>query len=213
MKRLAVVISAVVLYGAVGVSGASAQTTDAVSVARALIAAEAAHNVSAAVGFFAPGAIVNLPTGTLATPAAILAWQQELAAGNFQPVINTPVAVTPEVVTFSGTVAFDLFRSVGIASLDSTWQLTIQLGKVTTFNFDFTPASAARLGAALAGAGSGSGSGSATPAAAPATASSRTLALTGADLALPGAVSGLAVVVGLVVLGLARRPEEASAQG
>ena len=211
MRRIAIIISAVVVVAGLGASSASAQTTDAVTVARTLIANENAHNVNAVVDMFAPGAIVNLPTGSLATRAAILQWQQELAAGNFRAEITTPVAVTPEVVTFSGTVAIDLFRSLGLASLESTWQLTIQLGKVTTFNFDFTPAAGARLGAALAAAASrttpaastaaGSGSGST---AAPAAASTARLALTGTNLA-PAAVGGLSVLFGLLLLTVGRR--------
>ncbi len=129
---------------------ASAQA-DAVSVARALINAENDHDVDAAVNLFAPGAIVNLPTGPLVTRAEITQWQRELAAGNLRADITAPVAVTPEVVTFSGTVGYDPFRRLGISPLDATWQLTIQLGQVTTFNFAFTPAATARLQAALAG--------------------------------------------------------------
>ncbi|MDQ2827384.1 MAG: nuclear transport factor 2 family protein, partial [Actinomycetota bacterium] len=151
MRRLMVIVAAMVLFGGLGAPRASAQTTDAVSVARGLIDAENSHNVAAAVNFFAPGAIVNLPTGTLVTRAEIQQWQQDLAAGNFHATTTVPVAVTPEVVTFSGFVALDLFRSLGLSSLDSTWQLTIQLGKITTFNFDFTPAATARLQAASGG--------------------------------------------------------------
>lgn len=195
MRRFAVVVAMLVSVGALGAGSASAQTADAVTVARALIAAENAHNVSAAVAMFAPGAVVNLPTGSLATTAAITQWQQELAAGSFVAVTTAPVAVTPEVVTFSGTVAVDLFRSLGIASLDSTWQLTVQLGKVTTFNFNFTPAAGARLQAALAGA-----SAPAATAAAP-----RSLALTGADMT-PVPLAALAIVVGLLMVAGTRRP-------
>jgi hypothetical protein len=138
------------------------------------------------------------------------------------------VAVTPEVVTFSGTVALDLFRGLGLASLESTWQLTIQLGKVTTFNFDFTPAAGARLGAALAGAGAGGGAaasagggGSAagssgsqtTPAAASA---GRSLALTGANVDRAGAVAVAAILLGLMILAVDRagwRPSGARRRG
>jgi hypothetical protein len=218
MRRLAVVVSVVVLFGGLGATAASAQTADAVSVARALIAAENAHDVPAAVALFAPGAIVVHATGQLASIAEITDWQRELAAGNFHAEITTPVAVTPEVVTFSGNVSLDSFRSLGISTLDANWQLTVALGRVTTFSFDFTPAATARLlaaiagaGAATAGAGASSGGGgsaaSTTPAAATAVAAipARTLALTGADSGTATA-GGLAVLLGLVLLGLARRP-------
>lgn len=219
MRRLAIIVAAVVL--SVGL-GASAQPADAVSVARGLIDAENSHNVSAAVNFFAPGAIVNLPTGSFVTRAEIEQWQQELAAGNFHATTTAPVAVTPEVVTFSGSVSLDLFRSLGLSSLDSTWQLTIQLGRITTFTFDFTPAATARLRAAIGGAGGGGGVETATPApaaaatsssapapaaqparATPAAATSGTLALTGVSLR-PVAVGGVSILAGLLMLGLAR---------
>src|SRR5687768_6102746 len=101
MRKVAV-LAAVVLFSGLGAPGASAQT-DAVAVARALINAENAHDVNAALNLFAPGAIVNLPTGALVTRAEIEQWQRDLAAGNFRAEITPPVAVTPEIVTFSGT--------------------------------------------------------------------------------------------------------------
>src|SRR5687767_6124934 len=148
MRRIVGAVGAVLLIVGLVAPPASAQT-DAVSVARALINAENAHDVNAAVNLFAPGAIVNLPTGALVTRAEIEQWQRDLAAGNFRAEITTPVAVTPEIVTFSGTIALDTFRRLGIASIESTWELTIQLGRITIFNFSFTPAGNARLQAAL----------------------------------------------------------------
>jgi hypothetical protein len=212
MRRLLALIPAVVVFAGLAVPPASAQTPDAVTVARTLIANENAHNVNAVVDMFAPGAVVNLPTGVFATRAGILSWQQELAAGNFHAEITNPVAVTPEVVTFSGTVALDLFRSLGLASLDSTWQLTIQLGKVTVFNFDFTPAATARLNAAIAAASAptttapraATAAAGGTTAAAPATATSARLALTGVDMR-PAEGGAAAIAVGLLLVALARR--------
>src|SRR5688500_6161786 len=126
MRRGAFLAAAVLLLGGLAAPGASAQT-DAVAGARALIDAENQHNVAAAVDLFAPGAIVKLPTGPLLTRAEIEQWQRELAAGNFRADINTPVAVTPEVVTFSGSVAYDPFRRLGLSSLDATWLVTVQV--------------------------------------------------------------------------------------
>jgi len=212
MRRLLAMVPAVVVFAGLAAPPASAQTPDAVTVARTLIANENAHNVNAVVDMFAPGAVVNLPTGVFATRAGILEWQQELAAGNFHAEISNPVAVTPEVVTFSGTVALDLFRGLGLASLDSTWQLTIQLGKVTVFNFDFTPAATARLNAAIAAASAptttapraATAAAGGTTAAAPATATSARLALTGVDMR-PAEAGAAAIAVGLLLVALARR--------
>src|SRR5215213_7542712 len=206
MRRVVVAVGAVLLFAGLMAPAASAQT-DAVSVARSLIAAENAHDVNAVVNLFAPGAIVNLPTGVFVTRAEIEQWQRELAAGNFRAEITAPVAVTPEVVTFSGTVALDSFRQLGISPLDATWQLIIQGGRVSVFNFDFTPAATARLQAAIAAlsggggaapAGGGGGAQTTTPAA---TASAgRTLALTGTDLGLVPIALASTALGGLLLL-------------
>lgn len=204
MRRVVVAVGAVLLFAGLMAPPASAQT-DAVSVARALIAAENAHDVNTVVNLFAPGAIVNLPTGVFVTRAEIEQWQRELAAGNFRADITPPVAVTPEVVTFSGTVALDLFRQLGISPLEATWQLIIQGGRVTIFNFDFTPAATARLQAALAGtrpaasAGGTGGQTTSSPAAATSSAG-RALALTGADLDLVALAMGMTALGVLLVL-------------
>jgi len=195
---------AFLLFGGLGAPAASAQT-DAVGVARALIDAQNAHDVAAAVDLFAPGAVVSLPTGALVTRAQIEQWQRELAAGNIRAEITPPSAVTPEIVTFTGTVAYDPFRRLGVSPLEATWHFTIQLGRVTIFDFNFTPAATARLQAALAGAptstGSGAGGGSAGPAGA---SPSRTLALTGGNLELAGTAAG-AIAVGILFLRAAGR--------
>ncbi len=189
MRRVVVAVGAVLLFAGLMAPPASAQT-DAVSVARSLIALENAHDVNGVVNLFAPGAIVNLPTGVFVTRAEIEQWQRELAAGNFHAEITPPVAVTPEVVTFSGTVALNSFRQLGISPLDATWQLIVQGGRVTVFNFAFTPAATARLQAALAGGG-GAGGGAQTTAPAATASAGRTLALTGAGPRPPAHRPGL----------------------
>jgi hypothetical protein len=203
MRRVVVALGAVLLVAGLVAPPASAQT-DAVSVARAVIAAENAHDVNGAVNLFAPGAIVNLPTGVFVTRAEIEQWQRELAAGNFRADITPPVAVTPEIVTFTGAVAYDPFRQLGISPLEATWQLVIQQGRVTVFDFAFTPAATARLQAALAGArpaasgGAGAGAPTATASA------GRALALTGADLTLL-TLAMASTALGVVLLRLGRR--------
>jgi hypothetical protein len=202
MRRVVVALGAVLLVAGLVAPPASAQT-DAVSVARAVIAAENAHDVNGAVNLFAPGAIVKLPTGVFVTRAEIEQWQRELAAGNFRAEITPPVAVTPEIVTFTGAVAYDPFRQLGISPLEATWQLVIQQGRVTVFDFAFTPAATARLQAALAGArpasgGAGAGAPTATASA------GRALALTGADLSLL-TLAMASTALGVVLLRLGRR--------
>lgn len=164
--------------------GAGHAQSDPAAVARALIDAENRHDVEAAVALFTPDAVVIHATGTLTTTAEIRKWQTELAEGNFHANISTPV-VAGDKVTFTGDVVLNSFRALGIDKLDATWELTVQQGRVKTFNFVFTPASAARLQAAIAGAAS--------------------LALTGTDPRPLVEVGALLLVLGLALLTLERR--------
>lgn len=157
---------------------------DPASVARALIDAENRHDVDAAVALFTPDAVVTHATGTLTTTAEVRTWQTELAAGNFRAVIGTP-AVSGDRVTFTGDVFLSSFQALGIDKLDATWELTVQQGRVKTFNFVFSPASNARLQQARGG--------------------SAPLALTGASPWPLVELSALFLVLGVALLALPRR--------
>ena len=179
------VLALFVALGAVlATPGAGHAQSDPASVARALIDAENRHDVEAAVALFTPDAVVIHATGTLTTTAEIRKWQTELAEGNFRATMGTPT-VAGDKVTFNGDVALNSFTSLGIDKLDATWELTVQQGRVKTFNFVFTPASAARLQQAIAGSGS--------------------LALTGSDPGPLIEVSALFLAVGVALLALQRR--------
>jgi hypothetical protein len=164
--------------------GAGQAQTDPASVARALIDAENRHDVEGAVALFTPDAVVTHATGTLTTTAEIRSWQTELAEGNFRANINTPT-VAGDRASFTGDVTLNSFRSLGIDKLDATWELTVQQGRVKTFNFVFTPASAARLQQAIAGSAS--------------------LALTGTDARPLVELSAVFLVLGMAFLALQRR--------
>ena len=127
---------------------AGQETTAAVE---ALIAAENALDVEAAMACFADGAVVTLPTGVLATRDEIRGWQTGLAAGHFHADIG-PIQADGDHARFSGTVGFDPFRGMGIDAMGSEWDLTAAGGKITTFTYTFTPEGAARLQAALGAA-------------------------------------------------------------
>jgi len=164
--------------------GAGYAQGDPASVARALIDAENRHDVEAAVALFAPDAVVIDPSGTLTTTADVRKWQAGLAEKNFRANINTPT-VAGEKVTFTGDVVLNSFSSLGIDKLDATWELTVQQGRVKTFNFVFTPASAARLQQALAGSAS--------------------LALTGTEARPLVEIGALFLMMGAALLGIQRR--------
>ncbi len=186
MKRFSVAALLVVAIG-LGLAGGASAQTDPGSVARALIDAENAHNVDAAVAFFADDAVVTLPTGQFTTRDQIRGWQSELAAGNFKATIGTP-QVSGERVTFSGSVELDTFRNLGIERMDSNWDITVQQGKVKTFTFTFTAESGARLQAALAPP-----------------APSQPIARTGASASTWALGAGLAVLAGAMLVAVGRR--------
>jgi hypothetical protein len=179
------VLAVVVALGTIlATAGAGHAQGDPASVARALIDAENRHDVDAAVALFAPDAVVIDPSGTLTTTAEIRKWQTGLAERNFRANINTPTVVG-EKVTFSGDVSLNTFTSLGIDKLDATWELTVLQGRVKTFNFVFTPASAARLQQALA--------------------ASASLALTGSDPRPLVELGALFLILGVAILALQRR--------
>ena len=184
-RSMKTVLALVIALGAVlAAPGAGHAQTDPASVARALIDAENRHDVDAAVALFTPDAVVIHATGTLTTTAEIRKWQTELAEGDFHANITTPT-VAGDKVTFGGDVVLNSFKALGIDKLDATWELTVQQGRVKTFNFVFTPASAARLQAAIAGSAS--------------------LALTGTDPRPLVEVAALFLVLGVALLALQRR--------
>lgn len=144
---LVLVLFAVILFASLP---AFAQSTPE-EVANALLTAENANDPTAGVALFAPDAVVTLPTGVLDTPEAIAGWQEELAAGNFH-IEHVPLTVDGSTVSWSGQIALDRFRSLGVPSLASSWVLTIEDGLIQTFDFAFTPEAFAELQTGIAAA-------------------------------------------------------------
>ena len=124
---------------------------DATAAVEALIAAENALDVDAAMACFAEGAVVTLPTGVLTTADEIRGWQTGLAAGHFHAEIG-PIVTDGDHARFSGTVGFDPFRGMGIDAMGSEWDLTVVGGRITAFAYTFSTDGAAKLQAAMAGA-------------------------------------------------------------
>jgi hypothetical protein len=135
-------------------TGGQGTTTDPAAVATALIAAENAGDVEGAVSLFHPDAVVNDANGQRVGVDAIREWQVGLAANHFNADIQPP-QVSGQTATFDGSMTFDAFRNLGLDTLDATWVLEVEDGKVRTFTFRFTPESGARLHEALQQAGSG----------------------------------------------------------
>jgi hypothetical protein len=120
------------------------EQNDPGAVAAALIAAENAGDVEGALAIFHKDAAVYDATADFTGEAAIRDWQVGLAAGHFHADIAPPV-VDGDEATFTGSCQFDPFRRLGIDSLDATWVLEVDDGKVRTFRFAFAADSLDRL--------------------------------------------------------------------
>ena len=128
--------------------------SDPAAVAQALVDKENAGDVEGAVALFHEDAVVNDANGQRVGVDAIREWQVGLAANHFHADIEPP-RVDGNTASFNGSLQFDPFRSLGLDSLDASWVLEVQDGKVRTFTFTFTPESGARLQEAIQRAQSG----------------------------------------------------------
>lgn len=132
------------------------QGTDAVSVARAEHVAANAHNVDAAVAFFADDAVVTIsppPRGSLGVFSgkdAIKAWVQTDAANHLQVENVFTLALGPDTAIARDKISLDQFRQLGVAPLDFVEQYVVQAGKIKSMVISLTPEAAAKLGAAIA---------------------------------------------------------------
>jgi hypothetical protein len=138
---------------------ASGPEADPGTVAAALAAAVNAGDADAALALFADDAVV-----TLLPPAApgaksvytgraeIGEWLRLLGAQHFR-VEEGPPEITGDRVTAIDRIAEDGLRALGVAPLESRKEVVVQRGRITAFTNTLTPASVARLQAAVAGAG------------------------------------------------------------
>lgn len=129
---------------------------DPLATVQALLAAENAHDVDAAVALFAPDALVTLALETRTGTAEIRAWQQELADGHFHmEVLGTPEVASDSVagdsVRFRNRLDLDLFKQMGLGTVEGISEAQVQDGKITAYTFALTPESVARLQAAAPG--------------------------------------------------------------
>lgn len=144
-----VVVGAMALGGLLlGALPAGAQA-DGASVAKALIDAENNRDVEGAVVLFTDDAVVVDPSGRFTTRVEIRQWQTTLSQSGFRANINPPTVAGTR-VTFTGGVATDRLRGLGLDRLDAAWDLTVEAGRIKAFTFAFTPDSAVRLQQALA---------------------------------------------------------------
>jgi hypothetical protein len=121
--------------------------TSPIEIARALIAAENAHDVDGAMALFAPDPTVKLSMATLTTTEAVQRWQEELAAGNLHIEVDEMQA-EGNIARWTGMIAVDLFRRMGLQELSGSWEIAVEKDKITAFTFGLSPDAAALVQAA-----------------------------------------------------------------
>jgi ketosteroid isomerase-like protein len=155
VKMLKLAVTALALLVMLPV-GAGAQSADPGSVAAALAAAVNAGNVDVALALFADDGVVTLlppasPTAkhVYTGKAEIRAWLQTLRDQRFQVQEGTP-QVSGERLRSLDRISEDGLRMLGVAPLETTKEVVVRGGKITAFSSTLTPASLARLQAAVA---------------------------------------------------------------
>jgi len=128
----------------------------ALEVVQALLEAENAHDVEAAVALFAEDAVVNLAVEVRRGKKQIREWQEELAAGHFRMVVPGAPEVSGERVRFANRLDLDMFHGMGLGTVDAVSEAVVREGRIVSYEFALSPASQARLQAAIGKAGSGS---------------------------------------------------------
>jgi LPXTG-motif cell wall-anchored protein len=131
----------------------AAQAMDPLSVANAFGDAVDAHNVEAAVAFFADDAVVTTPFNVYTGQEQIRAWLRASVAQNVRSEVVGSRRVTGERVSWLSRIAVDEWRNLGVAPLETRVDAVIRAGKIESITYTFTPEAAARLQAAQARAG------------------------------------------------------------
>jgi len=118
---------------------------DALIVVQALLDAENAHDVEAAVALFSDDAVVDLAVETRSGKAAIRAWQEELAQGHFHMRMRNAPQVDGSHVRFDNTLDLDMFKQMNLGTVDGVSEAIVNQGKIISYRFSLTPEFAAKL--------------------------------------------------------------------
>jgi hypothetical protein len=145
------VVVLMVLAGLLGLTlDVHAQATDPKSVFDGFHAAVNAHDVDAALAFFADDAVVQFPNqpppNVYRGTAEIRAWLQGDADQHIQ-VTTEQLNLAGDKLTWIGKVVTDDVRGLGI-TIEGPAEAIIQGGKITSFSFTLSDATLAKLAAA-----------------------------------------------------------------
>ncbi|HVK05207.1 MAG TPA: nuclear transport factor 2 family protein [Armatimonadaceae bacterium] len=123
---------------------------DPISVINALLAAENAHDVDAAMALFAEDAVADLAVERRTGHAEIRDWQQSLADGHFHMELRGEPEVTGNTVRFPNRLDLDMFKNLGLGTVEAVSTAVVEDGKIKHYTFALTPEYLTRLQAALA---------------------------------------------------------------
>ena len=152
LVRCLMIITGAVLGVFVSAGHGYAQASDPMAVFTAFHAAVNAHDVDAALAFFASDAVVQFPNQP---PPNVFRGTQEIRtwleadADQHSQVTTSNVQVTGDRITWDASVVVDDVRPLGI-SLDGSAEAIIQGGKITSFVFTLSEDTLAKLQAATA---------------------------------------------------------------
>jgi len=151
LRSAAIVL--MVLAGSLGLTiGAHAQATDPQSVFDGFHAAVNAHDIDAALAFFADDAVVQFPNqpppNVFRGKTEIRAWLQGDADQHIQ-VKTEQVKVAGDTMTWIAKVDVDDVRPLGI-TIEGPAEAVLQDGKLKSFSFTLSDATLAKLQAATA---------------------------------------------------------------
>jgi hypothetical protein len=125
-----------------------------VEVARALLAAENAHDAGAAASLFAEDAVARASMDRFTTPDEIRRWQDFLAASDLH-IEPGEFRQDGDRVQWGGTIAADFFRNLGLAELTGNWEIVVSSGKITSFTFSLSSEALAQVRSRSGGEGAG----------------------------------------------------------
>lgn len=155
MKKRIIAVTVFVVLLALPVA-LHAQEAGPLEVVSALYEAVNAGDVESALALFSDDAVIYMPVAppdmpdTYTGKEEIRAWIENEVATNLE-VVLLDAEIDGGTLVATTSVADDILRSFGLASLDQTDGFTVQDGKITQRTMVFTDDSLAKLAAAAAG--------------------------------------------------------------
>lgn len=123
--------------------------SDPLSVAKAFLEAENAHDVDRSMSMFADNASVKVALEEYHDLQSIRHWQEALAKGNFHMVVVGDFRVDGNTVTWDNRLDLDMFKDLGLGTIEATSEMVVEDGKIVKYTFAPTPETEKRIADAI----------------------------------------------------------------